>query len=286
MFTVLEKYHQVPNGLEDLKSHFYLLKQATSRNIENLQQAITVQQTYTTNLCGHVNIILSRITKLENNIQKLTEKFTMEQDTVQIDAPDFDPDIDGLDTQRVHHNTVVVSVHELFTSPKPESIDASNTQEETTDRDQFDTGHSNLEDSHRPGNFPQQISDHPSEDNFVGQQQVTSTDNNISDEIPQLEKDWENAQFADSDTNIIDRHNTHSESERIQKEYTEHLLDLTDNQYYSEEYPSNQLQYSIPDPDYYRPSPRRSHTQPHNPAGHCPPPPVQQTFSTDMHVEE
>ena len=42
----------------------------------------------------------------------------MEQDTVQIDAPDFDPDIDGLDTQRVHHNTAVVSVHELFTSPK------------------------------------------------------------------------------------------------------------------------------------------------------------------------
>ena len=87
----------------------------------------------------------------------------------------------------------------------------------------------------------------------MGQQQVTSIDNNISNEIPPLE-DWENGQFSDADTNIIDRHNTHSESERIQKEYTEHLLDLTDNQYYSEEYPSNQLQYSIPDPDYYGPS--------------------------------
>ena len=62
----------------------------------------------------------------------------MEQDTVQIEGPDFDPDINGLDTQRVHHNTAVVSVHVLFTSPKPESINASNTQEETTDRDQFD----------------------------------------------------------------------------------------------------------------------------------------------------
>ena len=211
LFTVLEKYHQVPNGLEDLKSQFYFLKKANSRNVENLQQAITVQQTYTTNLCGHINVILSRITKLENNIQKLTEKFTMEQDTVQIDAPDFDPDIDGLDTQMAHHNTAIVSVHELFTSPELESIDASNTQEETTDRDQFDTGHSNSEDSHRPGNFPQQISDHLSEDNFVGQQQVTSTDN-ISDEIPPLEEDWENGQFTDADTNIINRHNTHSES--------------------------------------------------------------------------
>ena len=74
LFTVLEKYHQVPDGLEDLKSQFSFLKEATSRNVENLQQAITVQETYTTNLCGHVNVILSRITKLKNDIQKLMVK--------------------------------------------------------------------------------------------------------------------------------------------------------------------------------------------------------------------
>ena len=115
LFTVLEKYHQVPDGLEDLKSQFLFLKEATSRNVENLQQAITVQQTYTTNFCGHINVILSRLANLENDIQKLAEKFPMEQDTVQIDTPDFDPNIDGPDLQRVHHNTVVVSVQELFT---------------------------------------------------------------------------------------------------------------------------------------------------------------------------
>ena len=37
LFTVLEKYHQVPDGLEDLKSQFHFLKEATSRNVENLQ---------------------------------------------------------------------------------------------------------------------------------------------------------------------------------------------------------------------------------------------------------
>ena len=37
--------------------------------------------------------------------------------------------------QEAHHTTAVVSVHELFTSPEPESIDASNTQEQTTDRE-------------------------------------------------------------------------------------------------------------------------------------------------------
>ena len=48
---------------------------------------------------------------------------------MQIDAPDFDPDIDGPDPQRAHHNTAVVSVWVLFTSPKPKSINATNTQE-------------------------------------------------------------------------------------------------------------------------------------------------------------
>ena len=45
------------------------------------------------------------------------EKFTTEQDTVQIDAQDVDPNIDGPNPQKVHHDTVVVSVQELFTSP-------------------------------------------------------------------------------------------------------------------------------------------------------------------------
>ena len=99
------------------------------------------------------------------------------------------------------------------------------------------------------------------EDNFTGQQ-ANSTEHNVFDEIPQLEEDWENGQFADAHTNLINRHNTHSESERIQKEYTDHLLDLTDNQYCSEEYPLDQLQYSILDPDYYGPQPRRSYMQP------------------------
>ena len=88
------------------------------------------------------------------------EKLTMEEDTVQIDAPDFDPDIDRPNPQKAHLNTAVVSVQGLFTSPQPESIDATSTQEEAADSDQFNTGHSNSEDSHRPGNSPKQIPDH------------------------------------------------------------------------------------------------------------------------------
>ena len=42
LFTVLEKYHQVPDSLEDVKSHFHFLKESTSRNVENLQQALNL----------------------------------------------------------------------------------------------------------------------------------------------------------------------------------------------------------------------------------------------------
>ena len=61
------------------------------------------------------------------------------------------------------------------------------------------------------------------EDNSTGQQQGISTEHSIFDKIPQLEEeDWESSQFADADAdaNLINRHNTHLESERIQKEYT------------------------------------------------------------------
>ena len=94
LFTVLEKYHLVPDSLENLQSVFHFLKEATSRNVENLQQAITVQQTYTVNLCTYINNILPRITKLEDIIHKFDQKLTTEQDTVQINTPDFDLDID------------------------------------------------------------------------------------------------------------------------------------------------------------------------------------------------
>ena len=94
LFTVLEKYHLLLDSLENLQSQFGFLKQATSKNIEHLQQAINVQQTYTANLCTYINNILSHITKLEETILQLEQKITMEQDTIQINAPDFDPDID------------------------------------------------------------------------------------------------------------------------------------------------------------------------------------------------
>ena len=78
----MEKYHLVPDSLENLQSQFYFLKEATSRKVGNLQQAITVQQAYTASLSSYINNILPEITKLEDTIHQLNQKLTMEQDTI------------------------------------------------------------------------------------------------------------------------------------------------------------------------------------------------------------
>ena len=72
---------------------------------------------------------------------------------------------------------------------------------------------------------------------------------------------------------LITQHNTHPESEQIRRDYTQQLLDLSNNQYYEEETPVNQLQYSSPDPDYYGTPPRRSQKALCDPNGYYPPPP-------------
>ena len=130
LFKVLEKYHLLPDNFENLQSQFGFLKQATFKNIVHLQQAINVQQMCTATICTYINDILSRITKLEQTILQLQQKITMEQNTVQINAPDFDPDIDGPHPPRSCTNQAVVSVQEHFTPLEPEVLDAKESKAE------------------------------------------------------------------------------------------------------------------------------------------------------------
>ena len=147
----------------------------------------------------------------------MEQKLTTEQDTIQIYTLDFDSDIDGSNIPRAPNNTAVVSVQEQLTSPEPELSDATNFQEETTDRDPPDTTYDNSEESNGHDDFSQHVPNHTPVQHFTGQHQITSGHNFNSEEIPQLEEDLDNGQFADADTNLINRHNTHSESERIRR---------------------------------------------------------------------
>ena len=71
------------------------MKEATSRNIENFQTFLNLQQTYSSPLCLHVNNIYNKLAELQRQIPN-RDTHMNPGDMVQIEAPDFDPDINGI----------------------------------------------------------------------------------------------------------------------------------------------------------------------------------------------
>ena len=98
LWKVLSKYHKLPDHFHDLQTtlqtEFNLLKKTPSKNIKNLHKAINLQQTYTTSLCSHVNTIYTKLAQLEKQIQTHCLYPHSQTDSVQINAPEYDSDID------------------------------------------------------------------------------------------------------------------------------------------------------------------------------------------------
>ena len=104
IWEIFHKHHNIPEDLQDLHFHFddfktslekdfKYLKEATSQNIQNIQTSLNLQHMYSSSLCSHVNNIYSKLPELQRQIQH--HRMHMNQgDTVQIEAPNFDPDID------------------------------------------------------------------------------------------------------------------------------------------------------------------------------------------------
>ena len=68
--------------------------------------------------------------------------------------------------------------------------------------------------------------------------------------IPELEdEDWEDRQFTDAD--LIDHHNTKTESNRIWQEYSAQFEKSTGKEYYSQNNTTPSFDYYIPEPEYY-----------------------------------
>ena len=99
MWKVLSKYDRLPDHFHDLQTtlqtEFSLLKKATSKSIENLQEAVNLQQTYTTSLCSHVNSIYTKLAQLDRQIQTHCLYPHSQSDAFQINVPEYNSDIDG-----------------------------------------------------------------------------------------------------------------------------------------------------------------------------------------------
>ena len=99
LWKIFTKYDKLPDHFHDLQNtlqtEFALLKKATSKNIEQFLDTIKPQQMYTTSLCNHVNTIYAKLVQLEKQIQTHCLHPHSQTDSVQINAPEYNSDIDS-----------------------------------------------------------------------------------------------------------------------------------------------------------------------------------------------
>ena len=109
IWQIFRKHQNIPDDISDLHLHiddfkvniqkeFNFLKEATRKNVKNFQTSLNLQQTYSVALGSHINNIYHKISKIQQQLPHPIQHMNT-GDVIQIDAPDFDPDIDsGLPT--------------------------------------------------------------------------------------------------------------------------------------------------------------------------------------------
>ena len=159
-------------------------------------------------------------------------------DSVQIEAPEFDPDIDGdnpANTDEKHRKVPVQGTLATI-------LETSEPEDDNSIAPGTNTDQQNYQETNWPDASPMQI---PRVSSLTAQlpeqgynrRQVQPSAENF--EIPELEENSEEEQFMDFDS-FMTHHNTHQASEHIRQEYFSHLHD----QYYAEIVRVNFPQYT------------------------------------------
>ena len=208
-----------------LKKKFTFLKEATHKNVENFQSSLNLQQTYSTALCSHVNNIYNKLVEIQQHLPHSNQHMNT-GDMIQLEAQDFDPDIDEVLSivvdQNINHQETQGSVTstQKFTEKTAECRTPASSHQDAQDVDWLDV-------------IPVEIPPQP--DQNVEQNIPTLPRQREIDqaEIPQLEDDTEEDQFQDLQT-YLTHHNTYEESQCICRDYRARLLEQDDDRYYQE----------------------------------------------------
>ena len=64
------------------------------KNIQNIQEAVQSQQAYMMVLSDHINILYTKLVHLDRQVQIHCIYPHSQSDAIQLNAPDYDPDID------------------------------------------------------------------------------------------------------------------------------------------------------------------------------------------------
>ena len=241
IWKILCKYHNLLDEVADLHLHFDSfkssietdfkhLKEVTSHNVENIQTSLGIQQTYSSTLCSHVNNIYSKLSELQKHIHHHC-MYSHQGDTVQIEAPEYNPDIDRdnqSNTDEKHETVSVQGTLEMIPEPsEPEDDNSIAPENNTVQQDQQETGWPDTPTIQIPG--VSATTDQPPEVTYNRHQVQPSA---VDPEVPVLKDDSDLDQFVDLDT-YMTHHNTHHASERIRQEYSATLHNLSDDDYYT-----------------------------------------------------
>ena len=134
IWKIFQKHQTIPDDIQDLHFHFddfkndiekefLLLKEATRKNVENFQSSLSLQQMNSASLCSHVNNIYNKLAELQRQLQHHDPHMNT-RDTIQIEAPDFNPDIDDVSPTTIDQesNNPVTQGSTMPTSKSAEKV--------------------------------------------------------------------------------------------------------------------------------------------------------------------
>ena len=104
IWKIFQRHQTIPDDIQDLHFHidnfksniekeFTFLKEATRKNVENFQSSLNPQQMYSAALCSHVNNIYNKLVEIQQQLPHSNQHMNT-GDMIQLEVPDFDPDID------------------------------------------------------------------------------------------------------------------------------------------------------------------------------------------------
>ena len=254
IWKIFKRHQMIPDDIQDLhfyiddfkcniKKEFAFLKEATCKNVENFQSSLNLQQTYSAALCSSVNNIYNKLAEIQQQLPHSNLHMNT-GNMIQIEAPDFDPDIDEAlpisTDQSINHSETqgFVTSTQKFTEKMTECITPASSHQ-NIDAQEVDW----------PDTIPVEIPPQPNQNIEQSIPTLPIQCKIDQAEIPQLESNSEEEQYQDLQT-YLTNHNTHEESQRICRDYRARLLELDNDRYYQEIDRAYQTYGPLPAQDY------------------------------------
>ena len=236
IWKIFQTHENIPDDIQDIHFHiddfktniekeFSLLKEATHKNIENFQSSLNLQQTYSVALCSHVNNIYNKLVEIQQQLPHPAQHMNT-GDVIQIEAPDFDPDIDKappITDQNTDYEERQGSVNSTQQFPKKTATTRTPA-----------TSQQDAQDVDWPDAIPVEIPPQPHQDTEQNIPTLPIQHETDQIEIPQLETNPKEEEQSQDLQTYLTHHNTYEESQNICKEYRARLLEADDDRYYQE----------------------------------------------------